>query len=66
MKHTTKPIPLHPVTVKAEESVVKRSALSTFRLVRAAVAQARTVPAFVAQAASDVRQAWGESASPKS
>lgn len=66
MKPITRPVALRAVNVKADESAVKHSALSAFRLVRAAVAQAKTVPALVAQAASDVRQAWEESASPKS
>jgi hypothetical protein len=48
------------------ERLVKRGALSTFRLLRAAAAQATKVPGALAQASADVRSAWQESACPKS
>ena len=65
MKVNVQPIALKPASQQAGERIVKRGALSAFRLLRAVVEQAKTVPGFVAQAAIDVRQAWEESASPK-
>jgi hypothetical protein len=65
MKVHVQPIALTPASPQSSERIIKRGALEAFRLLRAAVEQAKTVPGFVAQAATDVRQAWEESASPK-
>lgn len=45
--------------------LVKRTALTTFKLMRLAAAQATKVPGALAQAAADVREAWQESAKPQ-
>ncbi|MEI7431520.1 MAG: hypothetical protein WCL27_13780 [Betaproteobacteria bacterium] len=64
MKIQVQPIaltPAHPVT---SERLVKRGALTAFRLIRAAIGQAATVPGILAQASTDVRDAWQESSRP--
>ena len=43
---------------------VKRGALAVFRGLRLAAVQAKKVPATLAQAGIDVREAWRESAGP--
>jgi hypothetical protein len=64
MKIHVQPIALTPATVQHSERLVKRSALTAFRLLRAACAQASTVPGILAQASADVREAWQESSRP--
>jgi hypothetical protein len=55
-------IPLsHPQPVARP---VKRGALAVFRSLRLAAVQAKKVPAALAQASIDVREAWRESAGP--
>lgn len=67
MKTHNQAIPLNPTNAKSEARLVKTAALFTFRGLRALVDAAKTVPAIVAEAASDVRDAWEESnTSPKS
>jgi hypothetical protein len=64
MKIHVQPIALTPATVQHSERLVKRGALTAFRLLRAACAQASTVPGILAQASADVREAWQESSRP--
>ena len=64
MKVHVQPIALTPAAQQSSESIVKRSALSAFRLLRAAIGQASTVPGMLAQASADVRDAWQESSRP--
>jgi hypothetical protein len=64
MKIHVQPIALTPITVQSSERLVKRGALTAFRLLRAACAQASTVPGILAQASADVREAWQESSRP--
>jgi hypothetical protein len=65
MKHHVQPVRLNNLPAKTEASVVKSSALTAFRLLRAAIEHARTVPGVLSQAATDIQQAWEESSSPK-
>jgi hypothetical protein len=46
------------------ERIVKRGALLAFRALRAVTAHAKKTPGALAQAATDVRAAWQESARP--
>lgn len=64
MKTHVQPVPLKPVATEHESRIVKSAALVTFRLVRATIEAAKTVPGIVSQAASDVRDAWEESSRP--
>ena len=64
MKIHVQPIALTPVRSSSSERLVKRGALTAFRLLRAACAQASTVPGILAQASADVREAWQESSRP--
>jgi hypothetical protein len=63
MKHHLQPV--HIVTTPAHGSPVKRGARVVFTLLRSVMTQAQTVPGLVQQAASDIRSAWEETASPK-
>ena len=66
MKTHNQPIPLTPANSNGESRIIKTAALFTFRGLRALVDAAKTVPTIVAEAASDVREAWEESnTSPK-
>ena len=65
MKHITHTVALETLTPTTDGTAVKRCALSAFRRLRAAVEEVKNVPGLLAQAASDVQQAWEESASPK-
>lgn len=62
MKHHLQPVQL--VSMSADGSTVKRGALATFKLLRSAMEQAKTVPGIVQQAATDIREAWEESSRP--
>ena len=64
MKIHVQPIALTPVRSSSSERLVKRGALTAFRLLHAACAQASTVPGLLAQASADVRDAWQESSRP--
>ena len=65
MKPQVTPIRLNPdLTVAHDSSLVKRSALSVFRVVRAAVTHSKEVPGILQRAADDVRSAWAESSIP--
>ena len=65
MKPQVTPIHLNPdLTVVTDQSLVKRSALSVFRVVRAAVTHSKEVPGILQRAAEDVRSAWEESSRP--
>jgi hypothetical protein len=64
MKVHVQPIALTPASLQSSERIVKRGALSAFRLLRAAIGQASTVPGILAQASADVRDAWQESSRP--
>ena len=67
MKTHHQPIPLKPTKAASESRLVKTAALFTFRGLRALVDAAKTLPGIVAEAASDVRDAWEESnTAPKS
>jgi len=67
MKTQNQAIPLTHAKSDGESRIIKTAALFTFRGLRAIVDAAKTVPAIVAEAASDVRDAWEESnTSPKS
>jgi len=67
MKTHNQAIPLNPANIASESRLVKTAALFTFRGLRAIVDAAKTVPGIVAEAASDVRDAWEESnTAPKS
>ena len=46
------------------DRLVKRGARALFTLVRSTAGQAQRVPGILAQAATDVREAWTESARP--
>jgi len=61
MKVHVQPIPLTPAKAESESRYIKTAALFTFRGLRAIVEAAKTVPCIVAEAASDVRDAWEES-----
>ena len=66
MKIHNQAIPLTPANSDGESRIIKTAALFTFRGLRAVIDAAKTVPAIVAEAASDVRDAWEESnTSPK-
>jgi hypothetical protein len=65
MKVQVQPIALKPSNASGETRIVRTAALFTFRGLRAIVDAAKTVPGIVAEAASDVRDAWEESGSPK-
>ena len=62
MKVHVQPIPLNPA--KTESRLVKQGALMTFRALRALAVHARKAPGLIAQAATDVREAWEESSHP--
>ena len=64
MKVNVQPIALTPATPQVSERLVKRGALTAFRLIRAAIGQASTVPGILAQARADVRDAWQEFSRP--
>ncbi len=64
MKVNVQPITLTPASLQSSERIVKRGALSAFRLLRAAIGQASTVPDILVQASADVRDAWQESSRP--
>ncbi len=67
MKTHNQAIPLNPANTVSESRLVKTTALFTFWGLRAIVDAAKTVPAIVAEAAADVRDAWEESnTAPKS
>lgn len=55
-------VPLSKPTT--ESTVVKSCALFTFRTLRAVAEQAKQAPGYLAQATSEVREAWRESARP--
>lgn len=59
----SKPIAL-AVPSSVTESIVKRSAVTTFKLLRKVQHQARTLPGLVQQAVKDVREAWEETSHP--
>ena len=61
MKTQVQPIALTPATAQSSERIVKRGALSAFRVIRAAIGHAKTVPGILAQATADVHDAWEES-----
>jgi hypothetical protein len=61
MKTHNQAIPLTPATSDGESRIIKTAALFTFRGLRAVIDAAKTVPGLVAEAASDVRDAWEES-----
>ena len=61
MKTQAQPVALTPASAQTSERIVKRGALSAFRLLRAAIGQAKTVPGILAQATADIRDAWEES-----
>jgi hypothetical protein len=46
------------------ERIVKKGALLFFRAVRLATEQAKRAPGIIAQATSDIRDAWEESSRP--
>ena len=62
MKVHVQAVPLSPT--QPAERLVKRGTRSVFRLVRRTAAQAGRVPGLIHQAATDVRDAWQESADP--
>ena len=64
MKVNVQPIALKPASFHTSERLVKRGALTAFRLLRVAIGQASTVPGILAQASADVRDAWQESSRP--
>lgn len=64
MKHNLQPIPLNTDAVTTERPV-KRGALAAFRLLRAGLDQAKTVPGLLQKTAADIREAWEESSRPK-
>jgi hypothetical protein len=47
-----------------DSTVVKRTALTLFRVVRAAVDHSKVFPSIMQQAADDIRTAWEESSRP--
>lgn len=65
MKALPQPVPLKALTTTVEDRPIKRGALAAFRLLRAGLDQAKTVPGLLQQAATDVREAWEESSRPK-
>ena len=65
MKTQVKAIRLnHDLTVVRDSSLVKRGALSVFRVMRSVVAHSKEVPGIMQQAADDIRTAWEESSRP--
>ena len=64
MKVNVQPIALKPASFQSSERLVKRGALTAFRLLRAALEKSSTVPGILAQASADVRDAWQESSRP--
>ena len=52
--------------VPSSERLVKRTALIAFRALRTLAAQVQKAPVLVQQVSVDLRQAWEESALPKS
>jgi hypothetical protein len=65
MKALPQPVPLKALSSAVEDRPIKRGALTAFRLLRAGLDQAKTVPGLLQQAATDVREAWEESSHPK-
>ena len=61
MKTQVQPVRLNPAKAAGESTLVKSTALMTFRFLRSAIEAAKTVPGLVEQAAADVRDAWEES-----
>jgi len=64
MKVHVQPVRLSPADTTGDSRLVKTAALYTFRGLRALVEAAQAVPGIVAEAASDVREAWEESSRP--
>lgn len=62
MQVQVKPVSL--ATAQPTGRIVKRGALSLFRVVRAVVDHSKEVPGILQQAAEDVRTAWEESSRP--
>lgn len=62
MKIQVQPIAI-PET-QTDERIVKRTALVTFRLLRTVAEHAKKAPGIMAQASTDIREAWAESARP--
>lgn len=62
MKIHTHSIPLS--NSKSDERLVKRGARALFGLLRSTAGQAQRVPGLLNQAASDIHEAWQESARP--
>lgn len=54
------PVPKHP----SDGRLIKRSALLAFKAIRSLGNQARKAPKALAQATTDIREAWQESAAP--
>jgi hypothetical protein len=65
MKALPQPISLKSLSTAVEDRPVKRGALAAFRILRAGLDQAKTVPGLLQRAATDVREAWEESSRPK-
>jgi hypothetical protein len=56
--------PIRLSVAQPTERLVKRGALTFFRVVRSVVDHSKEVPGLLEQAAHDVRQAWEESSRP--
>ena len=65
MKALPQPVPLKALATTVEDRPIKRGALTAYRLLRAGLDQAKTVPGLLQQAVTDVREAWEESSRPK-
>ncbi|MBK6357126.1 MAG: hypothetical protein IPF44_10565 [Betaproteobacteria bacterium] len=64
MKTIVQPVRLTPANAEGESRLIKSTALMAFRFLRTTIEAAKTVPGIVAEAASDVREAWEESSRP--
>jgi hypothetical protein len=53
-----------PLNNQPSERLFKRGAVLAFKALRAMTSQAKEVPGILSQAATDVREAWAETARP--